>query len=206
MALLGPDAAWAAAALLTLYITKRLLRRIQLARLARQNGCLPAPSYKHKDPILGIDLLKNQIQAMQDGDGIGPEMQRFREYGKTYETSSWGTMMVYTMEWKVVQAISTTCFEDFGVADMRYPASMPLLGSNIFTTDGPLWEHYRNTIKPIFARAQVQDIQPFSNHVDQMIDSLPRGGTTVDLQHHFKILVCGCAILEQTRWNSNNDG
>ena len=198
MAIVASKAMWAAVAFLIIYVLRALFRRNRLAGIARQSRCLPIARYKHKDPVFGLDLLKTQLQAMQHGDTIGPEMERFHYCGRTYDTLSWGTVMVYTMDWRVIQAISTVCFDHFGVSDMRYPASMPLLGSNIFTTDGAPWEHYRNTVKPIFAKAQAQDIPPFAKHVDHMIESLPRDGSTVDLQHHFKILVCNCSVNLQS--------
>ena len=69
MAGLGLKVVWAGVALSTLYLLRQLLQRVRLARVAKQNGCVPANSYKHKDHILGIDLLKNQMQAMQVWSG-----------------------------------------------------------------------------------------------------------------------------------------
>ena len=162
-------------------------RRLRKANLI-ETGCSPLPRYPHKDPIL-LDLFINMVKSIQNGDTIGPDMERFRKLGKTYEANSWGSKMISTMDSANMQTMFTSAFDNFSLAILRYGPSVPLLGSGIFTTDGAEWEHSRNLVKPIFARARISDLSAFEVHVNRMIESIPKDGSTVDLQHFFKLLV-----------------
>ncbi|MCJ1437275.1 hypothetical protein MMC27_006661 [Xylographa pallens] len=179
---------WIILIVLTVYACKRLtqyhLHKISL----RRHGCSTLPKYPHKDPILGLDLFYNFIKSIQDGNTIAPDMRRHEENGKTYEANSWGSTMIFTMDASNMQTMFTSAFDNFTVASLRYGPSIPLLGSGIFTTDGRQWQHSRDLIKPIFARAQISNLDAFEKHVKRMIDSLPRDGSTIELQQYFKLL------------------
>lgn len=164
----------------------------------RRNGCSTLPKYPHKDPILGLDLFYNIFQSIKQGNTIIPDTRRFNDYGKTYEAKSWGSKIIFTMDSGNMQTIFTSAFDNFGVASLRYGPSVPLLGSGIFTTDGPQWEHSKNLIKPVFARAQISDFSYLEKHVKRMIDSIPRDGSTIDLQHFFKLLVSEQILIKAT--------
>ena len=189
MALITANAPWAGVGLVLVYLFKKLIDWQLHVAAARKNGCATPTKYPHKDPILGLDLFFAIVKSIQNGDTFTPDMERFRKYGRTYEGTSWGNRMIYTMDASIMQTMLTSAFDNFGVADLRYGPSVPLLGSGIFTTDGAQWEHSRNLVKPIFTRAQVSNLAPFAKHVDRMIECLPRDGSTVDLQHYFKLLV-----------------
>lgn len=68
-----------------------------------------------------------------------------------------------------------------------------MLGHGIFTTDGSAWERSRAMVRPNFTRQQVADLDMFENHMSHLIDSIPRDGSTVDLQDLFFALTMDSA-------------
>ena len=60
----------------------------------------------------------------------------------------------------------------------------PLLGNGIFTQEGTAWRHSRELLRKQFARAKYQDLQQFSEHVDNLVACMPANGD-VDLQPLF---------------------
>ena len=180
---------WLVLPFIIAYIARETVKYVSYKIASRREGCSTPTKYPHKEPFLGLDLFYNIVQSIKQGNTIGPDMERFEKYGKTYQAKSWGSTMLYTMDSGNMQTILTSAFNNFGVASLRYGPSVPLLGSGIFTTDGPQWEHSKDLIKPIFARAQISDLRYFEKHVRRMLDSLPRDGSTVDLQDILKFLV-----------------
>ena len=73
---------------------------------------------------------------------------------------------------------------------LRKAASAKWMGNGIFVTDGPVWDHARRTLRPVFQRAQMSDFAPFEKHVSRMLKLISRDGSTVDLQALFQRLVC----------------
>ena len=60
-----------------------------------------------------------------------------------------------------------------------------MLGQGIFNTDGALWQHSRDMLRPNFTRSQVGDLAIYERHVKDLISALPRDGTTVNLAEFF---------------------
>lgn len=68
---------------------------------------------------------------------------------------------------------------------LRAPHFRPLLGSGIFTQDGPLWKHSRALLRPQFASNRFQNFEQIQLCVQGLIDTIPKNGSTVDLQPLF---------------------
>ena len=175
------------------YIVREITKNYSYEAALRSNGCSTPSKYPHRDPLLGLDLFFSIVDSIKKGNTIVPDMRRFDELGKTYQAKSWGSTILFTMDSRNIQTMFTSAFDNFGVASLRYGPSVPLLGSGIFTTDGDQWDHSRNLIKPIFARAQISDLAYLEKHVKRMIDSIPRDGSTIDLQPLLKLLVRNCS-------------
>lgn len=62
---------------------------------------------------------------------------------------------------------------------------MPLLGSGIFTQDGAAWKHSRALLRPQFASNRSQNFEQIKNCVQDLVDTIPGDGSTVDLQPLF---------------------
>lgn len=189
MGALEARAFWLVVTILMACIVREAAKHYYYKAVSRKYGCSAPSKYSHKDPVLGLDLFYNIVKSIKQGNTIVPDMRRFSEYGKTYQANSWGSNILFTMDSGNMQTIFTSAFDNFGVASLRYGPSVPLLGSGIFTTDGPQWEHSKNLIKPIFGRAQISDLTYLEKHVRRMLDCLPVDGSTIDLQHFFKLLV-----------------
>ena len=102
--------------------------------------------------------------------------------------------MLFTVDAENVKTILATKFKDYELPFRRKSAFCPLLGFGIFTNDGADWRHSRELIRPNFARDQVADLDNFEDHLNLMIDAIPKDGkTTVDLQELFFALTIDTA-------------
>jgi cytochrome P450 len=90
-----------------------------------------------------------------------------------------------TIEPENVKTVLSTKFEDFCLGNRRAKTLIPVFGHGIFDTDGPAWERSRALIRPNFTRQQVADLDTFEIHVSHLLNAVPTGGATVDLQDLF---------------------
>ena len=93
--------------------------------------------------------------------------------------------VISTIEPENVKAILSTKFADFSLGQRRREVFIPVFGHGIFTNDGSAWERSRAMVRPNFTRQQVADLDMFEAHVSHLLDSIPRDGSTVDLQDLF---------------------
>jgi len=173
---------------LGLFLYSRLSTSLNFRQASKKNGCLPPVKYPHKVP-LGLDLFFDQFKAMKRGNTEAAERERFRTYGKTFESTSWGTRCINTMNDKNIQAVLSRSFDDFGVEPMRLHIGEPFIGRGVFSTDGPYWKYSRDLIKPMFAKAQISSFTTLDIHLDRMMERIPRDGSTMDLQALLKLMV-----------------
>ncbi|KAB8262084.1 cytochrome P450 [Aspergillus pseudonomiae] len=89
--------------------------------------------------------------------------------------------IICTIEPTNVKAILATKFEDFSLG-CRHEQFSPFLGSGIFTLDGEPWAHARGLLRPQFTREQVADIDILDHHVTRIIESVPKGRSSFDIQ------------------------
>jgi cytochrome P450 len=120
-----------------------------------------------------------------------PELIRgwHKAYGTTFKAKMGGRKAIFTAEPKNIQAVLAHKFKDFELGSIRNGAARPLLGSNVFTTDGSEWEHSRAMLRPNFSRTRVSDTDIYESHVAKLIKHIPRDGSTVDLQDLFLRMV-----------------
>jgi cytochrome P450 monooxygenase len=84
-----------------------------------------------------------------------------KRYGKTFEEIWRGNPLINTIEPANIQKIATLAFEDYSKDHQKVIAQAPLLGPSVFS-DGPIWKYARSKIKPIFARAELSDMDHFA--------------------------------------------
>ncbi|PQE07503.1 cytochrome P450 protein [Rutstroemia sp. NJR-2017a BBW] len=174
--------------LITIHFSRKVIRARKVQQIRHQQGCAKPPHYQHKDPILGIDLFIATIRTITNGTSFKFFHNLFSKYGKTFEANSWGTKALYTMDSDNIRAILVTSKENFVVEPARLPATEAFLGRGIFNSDGPSWEQGRAITKPIFARAQISNLDFLEARVDVLIKMIPRDQTTVDLLPDLKRL------------------
>lgn len=178
-------ALWAA---LGLFLYSKLSAYLKFWQVSKKSGCLPPVKYPHKVP-LGLDLFFDQFKAMKRGNAEAARRERFETYGKTYESTSWGTRCIDTMNDRNIQAVLSRSFDDFGVEPQRLHTGEPFIGRGVFSTDGPYWRYSRDLIKPMFAKAQISSFATLDIHLDRMMERIPRDGSTINLQALLKLMV-----------------
>jgi cytochrome P450 len=88
-----------------------------------------------------------------------------------------------------MQYIHALGFEDFGKPNHRMKISAPILGNGIFVAKGAHWKHSRSIIKPIFARAELENMSTMAKHVDRFVNLLPKNSESFDIQPMLKKMV-----------------
>lgn len=97
-----------------------------------------------------------------------------------------------------IQQVAALAFEDYGKDPERLTAQAPLFGPSIFS-DGPIWKHARAIVKPIFARAEISDIDHLACFVDRFMEFIPDDGRMLDVQPLLHRLVSAISIDQKTR-------
>lgn len=179
---------WLLGVLFALVPARALLSYIQYIRGRRIHGCGEPRRYPHKGPLFGIDLYRIRRDAKERGYRNMLSRRLFQDNGKTFTANVFGSHWIYTMELENIKTIVTS-INNFGMGTMRQGVGAQFIGFGVVTTDGVVWEHSRELIKPIFARKQIANLHSFGTHVTYMIDLIPRDGSTVDLQMLIKRLV-----------------
>lgn len=174
-----------------LYTIRRLvLRKVHRRHITRDNNCLPPRKIHQKDPVLGIDIVRENLAAAKEHGFLRLLQKRHADNGLTFTTSTFLRITINTCDPRVIQSILSLQFNDFGMGPLRRKSASPLLGRGIFTSDDEAWAHQRALIRPSFVRAQVTDFTVFERHVDQLISLIARQGYSVDLQALFFRSVC----------------
>ncbi|KAJ9635358.1 hypothetical protein H2199_008360 [Coniosporium tulheliwenetii] len=151
---------------ITSYLSERRFRAFALA-----HGCEPPPTRPPNSPSAstssgrhGLDLLDDLIMA------------RYRSMGRnTFTSTALGTTVLSTVEPANLQAILATKFKDFEIGPRRHKQFGILLGRNIFTSDGPFWEHSRAMFRPQFAREQINDLDSTEKATQALFQVIPVG-------------------------------
>lgn len=170
---------------LVYFVYTRVSLYIARRKFKLENGCKPIThKYPHKDPILGIDLLMENIRNVKAKKLLELGYARFVNIGPTFSLLLLGRPTVATIEPENVKTILSLRFKDFRLGQ-RMETLGPLLGRGIFTTDGDFWAHSRAMIRPNFTKDQVANLDAFEGHIRDLFKKIPRDGSTVDLQELF---------------------
>lgn len=164
--------------------------------IIRNNGCKPAAKYPHKDPILGLDIFRDNARYLREGKFLEAVADRYATINggvSTFTSLFMGDTIINTMEPENIKAILATKFKHFELPQRRKDAFHPIFGHGIFTTDGKEWEDSRALLRPSFVRSQVGDLATFEEHISKLIAKIPKDGTSVDLQHLFFMLTMDSA-------------
>ncbi|EUC39308.1 hypothetical protein COCCADRAFT_21391 [Bipolaris zeicola 26-R-13] len=175
-------ALWAGISFVLYKIACSIILSRKRATTARQLGCLPAPPLELVpfDP-LGLHNIAILIQA--DKNSLIPQWMEERhkracaKAGReitTFHQNVMGGENYFTIEPKNIQAILATQFKDFGLGVVRNRNFSPLLGHGIFSTDGEQWAGARALLRPQFARDQVSDLELEEQHVQHLLQAIPK--------------------------------
>lgn len=154
--------AWAILLIVTsLYYFHRLIRIIlrkqRFEAFARAHTCLPVPHAANPFPMPWSLNRKYEVyKASVRGDLFEGHFSRvYRRYGKTHAIVSPFTHSqkgINTIEPANIQTVLATRFDDYKRPEFRSLAAQPMLLPGLFTTDGPVWAHWRGMVRPQFTR------------------------------------------------------
>ncbi|KAA6413839.1 MAG: cytochrome P450 [Lasallia pustulata] len=166
------------------YVQKQIQYRSETA-FGDRHGCLPM---KAKIPFkwpLSLDLVKQTWDANTDQRLLAFYQQFFDNLGPNLEQKLLGGIGYVTIDPENIETLLSTKFQDFGLGSRR-PAFMPFLGEGILTQDGSAAERSRDLLRRQFVRAQYQNLEGFSEHVDNLLACMSSSSSgAVDLQPLF---------------------
>lgn len=154
-------------------------------RVIQENGCKPCPYVFNKDPILGLDVLRDNIKNSKNHVVLQENRNRLLKFNtNTFHSRIIHMPLIVTVEPENIKTVLSLKFKDYSFG-ARHETFEPLLGDGIFNSDGERWANSRHLLRPNFAREQVADIASFERHFKLLLKAIPRDGSTVDLQELF---------------------
>jgi cytochrome P450 len=73
-----------------------------------------------------------------------------------------------------IQAVLASQATDWDISEHRAESWRPLFGHGIFTSRGEHWKHSRALVRPQFAMDQINDLDLFERHVQQLFAAIDR--------------------------------
>ncbi|KAF2647518.1 cytochrome P450 [Lophiostoma macrostomum CBS 122681] len=172
-----------------LYATYKLATFIAYKATLRRHGCLEPPSYRHLEPVFGLDLFLGYMKAFKSGNFLDFNKKMFDQNGKTFQAKLFGKRIIRTIDPEVSKAVHATFATKFGLQPLRYKTAKHLWGNGIIVVDGEHWKHGRALMKPSFDVVHLANFERLKKHTKRFIALLPKDGETVDLMPLFKRLI-----------------
>ena len=163
-------------------LSYKLVTSLQARAISKQNGCAPLPHYHHKEPFFGLDKKLGALYDVLQNRRLEKLDNLFEVYGSTFESTSLGRSMISSRDPKIIQHVWGTNDQEWGAAPFRLVPMESFCGLGFATTDGALWEHYRNLTKPAFHKAKLADLSFFISATEALFKKIPRDGSTIDIQ------------------------
>ncbi|KAJ4424357.1 alanine transaminase alt2 [Gnomoniopsis sp. IMI 355080] len=148
----------------------------QQFRKSRTLGCGPVPVEPTKWP-LGLDMVRAGLKA--DRDQRTPDFltDRFHAMGRyTFRVSILGTSNLITAEPKNVQAVLASQFDNFVMGRARKTNLKLILGRSIFAVDGAAWHSARETVRPLFTRDNIANLEMLEGHFQTLLACIEQPG------------------------------
>jgi hypothetical protein len=164
------------------FIAYRVYLALTLQSKARSHGCQPAQRYKHWDPIFGLDDFLKSGKAFTKNERLIQLQRRHDTYGSTYETLSFGSSCITSVDPDNVKAVWSKNAADWGIQPIRLPVMHPFCGSGFITTDGEEWKRSHDLLKPSFHRSNISDFAVLESHLQMILNKIPKDGSKFDLQ------------------------
>ncbi|TLD33749.1 hypothetical protein PspLS_00228 [Pyricularia sp. CBS 133598] len=158
-------------ALLLIYklLNSLIIRPLQNRLSAYRLNCGSVPAEPSKWP-LGIDTVLRGLHADKEQRMPDYVASRFAAMGRyTWRISVLGTSNIITAEPRNVQALLATQFDDFSIGDARTTNLKILLGRSIFAADGAAWHGTRETMRPLFARDNVSNVELLEGNFQKLL-------------------------------------
>ena len=166
-------------------VAHRFATHLRRRKIILSHGCKAPPKFPMWDPVFGLDVMYKIIQARSRKLLLSMRRSHHEVYGMTHLTRIGGIPTISTIEPENMKAVLSTNFKDFGVGLPRRRAFSPLGKQGALLLDGLEWKHSRSLLKPSFSRSHVGDLETLETHVQNLIETIPQDGSTVDLAERF---------------------
>ncbi|KAK0719231.1 cytochrome P450 [Lasiosphaeris hirsuta] len=191
-----------AVALLVLFVTNvagTLWSKHKFNLFARASKCQPVPSASNPIPMPWSLNRKYEVyRASVRGDLFeGHFSRKYARFGNTHAIVSPLTRTqkgINTIEPANIQCVLATRFDDYKRPEFRSLAAQPMLLPGLFTTDGPVWAHWRGMVRPQFTRrrfdANVADSERHMQLIFAALGAPAADGWTADvnlLDHMYRL-------------------
>jgi len=167
------------------YLSQRIAIHRRRVKTKLQHGCKPPSRYPVWDPILGTDVIYDAVRAVKRKTFLSEKQSHYEAYGNTHSSRLATNAIISTVEPDNIKTVLSTNFKDFVIGTPRRRAFGPIIANSILVADGVEWEHSRAFLKPSFSRSQVGDLATLEVHVKDLLNAIPRDGSTVDLAELF---------------------
>lgn len=167
------------------YLSQTLIDHQNRKKIISQHGCKPPSKYPVWDPFFGLDVIYDAVRAVKRKTFLSEKVSHYDTYGTTHSSRLTTFPVISTIEPENIKAVLSTHSKDVVVGSLRRRAFGPVIANSILVADGAEWEHSRAFLKPSFARSQVGDLATLEVHVKNLIEAIPRDGSTVDLAELF---------------------
>lgn len=175
----------AAGAFVVYILVTRINLYLARQRMKKENGCKPCPHVFNKDPIFGLDVLRENLRHSKAHTILNENRARLINFkSNTYHSRIMTMPLIVTTEPENIKTMLSLKFKDYSFG-ARHKAFGPLLGEGIFNNDGERWANSRHLLRPNFAREQVADLESLERHFKLLLKAIPKDGSTVDLQELF---------------------
>lgn len=101
-----------------LHVTASVARRNAVSK----HHCKAPPAYPHKDPLFGLDSVRDAIRAIESKKSIARQIDQYARYGSTFSSKLFTTAVISTIEPENIKAVLSTHFGDYGVGSGRKEA------------------------------------------------------------------------------------
>lgn len=172
-----------------LFVSYRVFLAYSLRLKASRHGCKPARRYKHYDPVFGLDIFMQTGDAITKNRFLIEHQQRYDTYGHTFEALNFGSRAIYSVHPDNLRAVFSKNVSDWGIQPLRLHNMQPFCGTGFITTDGPAWKFSHDLLKPGFHKSIISDFAPLEEHLQMMLEQIPKDGSKFDLQPYIFKLV-----------------
>lgn len=174
-----------AAASLLYFVFQTIQTKRRRDAFKKEHDCQTPPFIPTRDPILGLDLMKENMNHFNNHTFLETLQKRHRKYGNTFTSLTGGRTDLITCEPENIKTFLATNFQHFSIGSDRANHGDAFLGRGIFTSDGSEWQHSRAMLRPNFVSDQVRDLESLEVHVQHLIEAIPSDGSEVDLSPLF---------------------
>ncbi|KAJ6020192.1 hypothetical protein N7499_003489 [Penicillium canescens] len=128
-----------------------------------------------------VDFVYGYIQTTQTGQDLdfwdtamrtARGASRFKTSPATVELNSGLSRNLFTADPENIKAIISSQFADYGKGKRFYEDWKELLGNSVFSTDGQLWAHSRQRLRPMFTKERITNLEKFETYAQKLITLL----------------------------------